>query len=259
MRIAITGGTGFVGSNVAKLYSGWHGDDVLVLGRTAPERALDGTFAVVELADPAAVEQRLRDFAPDAVVHSAILNDFDVMYADRELAWSAYVQATRNVVDAANLVDATVVYVSTDWVFDGTSPDSAEDTPPNPVNLYGFLKAAGELVTLERARHPVVARFAGVNGVHWARPTTPRSQDWGFGFFVAALVAALQERKPFVVWESQDINMRATPSLASESAQMMRRLVESGRRGTFHCCGADSLSGWSWRTWPPTWSDWTHS
>ena len=40
--------------------------------------------------------------------------------------------------------------VSTDWVFDGTQSGATEDTPPNPINLYGFLKAASEIVTLER-------------------------------------------------------------------------------------------------------------
>lgn len=242
MRIAVTGGTGFVGSNVVKLCTDWYGDEVLVLGRTAPQLALGATFAAVDLADRAMMVETLRSFGPDAVVHSAILNDFDQMYADRMGAWDAYVQASRNVVDAANLVDAAVVYVSTDWVFDGTSPDSAETTPPNPINLYGFLKSVGEIVTLERARKPIVARIAGVNGLHWARPKTPRAQDWGFGFFVATLVDVLEQGNPFVVWESEQINMRATPSLASESAQMMRRLIEMGQRGTFHCCGADSMS-----------------
>ncbi|MGY2872880.1 dTDP-4-dehydrorhamnose reductase [Marmoricola sp. URHA0025 HA25] len=242
MRVVVTGGTGFVGSNVVKLCGEWHGDDVLALGRTAPQLQLPGAFASVDLLDGSTLSSTVRDFSPELVIHSAILNDFEQMYSNRTAAWDSYVVATRNVIDAANSVGATMVYVSTDWVFDGTSPDSDESAPPNPVNLYGFLKAAGELVTLERAHEPIVARIAGVNGLHWARHETPRSQDWGFGFFVASLVASLERGEPFTVWESNDINMRATPSLASESAEMMRRLATTGRRGVFHCCGADSVS-----------------
>lgn len=76
----------------------------------------------------------VKDAAPDVIVHSAILNDFNHLYADRRAGWNSYVEATRSVVDAANDVGAVVVYVSTDWVFDDMSSDSTEDTPPNPVN-----------------------------------------------------------------------------------------------------------------------------
>ena len=111
---------------------------------------------------------------PDAIVHAAILNDPAAMAADRRAAWDAYVGATRNVVDAANAAGAQVVLVSTDWVFDGTQGPAAEDAPPNPVNQYGFLKAASELVVAERAERGTVARVAGVQGVHRARANAPR-------------------------------------------------------------------------------------
>ena len=75
---------------------------------------------------------------------------------------------------------AHVVLVSTDWVFDGTQGPAREDDPPNPINAYGFLKAASELVVLEAGG--TVARIAGVQGVHRAKPNTPRAQDAGFGY-----------------------------------------------------------------------------
>ena len=99
------------------------------------------------------------------------------MAADRRAAWAAYVGATRHVVDAANAAAAHVVLVSTDWVFDGTQAPATEDAPPNPVNQYGFLKAASELVVGERAERGTVARIAGVQGAHRARPAAPRRQD----------------------------------------------------------------------------------
>jgi dTDP-4-dehydrorhamnose reductase len=74
----------------------------------------------VDVTDARAVRRSVRDAAPDAIVHCAILNDFGRLYTDRRAARSAYVDATRNVVDAANEAGARVVLVSTDWVFDGT-------------------------------------------------------------------------------------------------------------------------------------------
>jgi dTDP-4-dehydrorhamnose reductase len=242
MRVYVTGGTGFVGSNLVKLYAEWHKLDVVLAARRPPQRELAGTFADVDLLDPRSVRASILREKPDVVVHSAILNDFELIDQDRALGWDSYVGATRAVVDAANEIGAVVVYVSTDWVFDGTQPNSVETTPPNPVNLYGFLKAVGELVVLERARNPIVARIAGVNGVHWAQPDAPRQQDAGFGYFVASLADTLALGKPFTVWQSETINVRASPSLASESAEMMLQLVQAGARGTFHCCGGESAT-----------------
>lgn len=242
MRIYVTGGTGFVGSNIAKLYGDCFGLDVVVGARRPAERLLPGTFSRLDLLDGAAARRGIVEQAPDLIVHSAIFNDLSGIYAQRRLAWDSYVEATRAVVDAANELDVPVVFVSTDWVFDGTQSDATEDTPPNPVNYYGLLKVAGELVTLERARKPIVARVAGVNGVHWARAEGPRTQDAGFGFFVATLVDALSAGKPFTVWESEAINVRATPSLASESAAMMFKLAQAGAYGIFHCVGGESVT-----------------
>jgi dTDP-4-dehydrorhamnose reductase len=195
-----------------------------------------------DLTDAGAAAACVLEASPDAVVHAAILNDMAAIYADRRAAWDAYVGTTRALADAANDAGAALAYVSTDWVFDGTQGGAYEDTPPNPINLYGALKAFSELVVHERAERGLVARVAGVMGTHFTRPAMPRSQDAGFGYFVASLVDALSDGEPFVVWSSDAINMRATPSLASESAAMLLALVEDDHTGTFHCCGGEATT-----------------
>ena len=227
MRVYLTGASGFVGSNLVRVLGGAHGAELFT------ER--------VDVTDAAAVERSVREFRPDAIVHAAILNDFHRLYADRRAAWDQYVGATRNVVDAANATGAHVVLVSTDWVFDGTQGGATEDTPPNPINLYGFLKAASELVVSERAERGAVARISGVNGVHWSRPGAPRRQDPGFGYFVLSLVDALRAGQGFTVWESPQINMVATPTLATDAGELIWRIASRGLEGTFHCCGGQAI------------------
>ena len=173
------------------------------------------------------------------MIHCAILNDFAGIYTDRAVAWEAYVGATRHTASSAAASGAGFVLVSTDWVFDGTQAGADESTPPNPVNLYGVLKVASEIVALERGG--AVARLSGVNGVHRVRTRAPRHQDLGFGYFVASMVDALRVGERFTVWEAENINMRATPSLASQCAELILRIGERRLGGIFHTCGADAV------------------
>jgi dTDP-4-dehydrorhamnose reductase len=232
VRVFVTGGSGFVGAHVLRVFAS-HGAEPL-----APRHA------EVDVTDARSVRDSVVTFAPDAIVHCAILNDLAAMYADRRAGWDAYVGATRNLVDAANEAGARMLLVSTDWVFDGTHAGATEETPPNPINLYGFLKAASELVVTERAQRGSVARIAAVQGsVSEASPGggLPREQDAGFGYFVAALVQRLRNGERFGVWESERINMVATPTLASEAAELMWRILERDLDGIFHCCGGESV------------------
>ena len=223
MRVFLTGASGFVGSHLAHVFAA-RGADVV-----AP------SHAELDLTDRVATLRAVDAAAPDALVHAAILNDAAAMAADKPRAWDAYVGATRHVVDGA--AGAHVVLVSTDWVFDGTQGPAAESAPPNPVNQYGFLKAASELVVTERAARGTVARIAGVQGAGRA----PRGQDHGFGYLVASVVHALRGGAPFIVWESPAINTVATPTLATDAAELIWRALERGATGVLHCCGGEHI------------------
>lgn len=239
MKVWLTGGTGFVGSNIVHAAVAAGHDVLTTVNRFIPKGPMAYQADQVDMTDGEAVRASVIEFQPDVVINCAIMNDFDRMYADRRAAWDSYVGATRNCVDAADAVGASFIVVSTDWVFDGTQGGADEDTPPNPVNLYGVLKVASEMVALERGG--AVARVSGVNGVHRARPDSPREQDPGFGYFVASIVDSLRKKEPFTVWESDDINMVATPSLASQCGELMMRIAERRLGGVFHCCGADAV------------------
>jgi dTDP-4-dehydrorhamnose reductase len=228
VRLWVTGASGFVGSNLVSVFAERHGAEIVAPGH-----------ADVDVADAAAVGDAVAAARPHAIVHAAIWNAFADLERDRPRAWAAYVAATRNVVDAANATGIPVVLISTDWVFDGTQGPAAEDAPPNPVNAYGFLKAASELVVTERARRGIVARIAAVQGVHRARPSAPRAQDAGFGYFVAALVDTLRAGRRFTVWDGPGLNALATPTLATDAGELIWRALERDVTGIVHCCGGE--------------------
>jgi dTDP-4-dehydrorhamnose reductase len=228
MRIYLTGAGGFVGSNLAHVFADVHGAELI-----APRHD------DIDVTDGPLVARSVAATRPNAIVHCAIWNDPAGLARDRRRAWDAYVGATRNLVDAANAADIPIVLISTDWVFDGDQAPARETDPPHPINTYGFLKAASELVVSERALAGTVARIAAVQGVHRARPELPREQDAGFGYFVAALVQSLRARRRFVVWDGPGLNTVATPTLASDAGELIWRALERGVTGVLHCCGGE--------------------
>jgi dTDP-4-dehydrorhamnose reductase len=200
MRIYLTGGSGFVGSNLIHVFAERHGAEVI-----AP------AHEHVDLTDAAMVRRSVAATRPTAIVHAAIWNDPAGLLSDRRRAWDAYVGATRNVVDAANLTGAHVVLISTDWVFDGTQGPADETEPPNPINPYGFLKAGSELIVLHRAQDGAVARIAGVQGMHRARPRGGGRGGWAGG------VGGTQYKTPASATSSRRSPTRCAPASASRS------------------------------------------
>jgi dTDP-4-dehydrorhamnose reductase len=230
VRIYLTGASGFVGSNLAHVFAREHGAEVVAPGHEH-----------VELTDEGIVRRSVLATRPDAIVHAAIWNDPAGLRSDRRRAWDVYVGATRNVVAAANAVDAHMVLISTDWVFDGAQGPASESEPPNPINTYGFLKACSELIVTEHAGRATIARIAGVQGIHRARPQTPRAQDAGFGYLVASLVDALRAGERFAVWDGPGLNQLATPTLATDAARLIWRVLDREATGVLHCCGGEHI------------------
>jgi dTDP-4-dehydrorhamnose reductase len=230
VRVYVTGASGFVGSNLAHAFAAAHGAEVIAPGHEH-----------VELTNELMVHRSVAATRPDAIVHAAIWNDPGALHTDWQRACDEYVGATRNVVKAANAVDAQVVLISTDWVFDGNQGPAAETEPPRPINAYGFLKASSEQVVSEHALRGTVARLAGVQGVHRARPQTPRAQDAGFGYLVASLVQAIGAGRRFTVWDGPGLNVLATPTLAGDAAELVWRALEREATGILHCCGGEHV------------------
>jgi len=237
MKIAITGSTGFVGSNIASVLQNY-GHEVIGLVRS--ENQLPWETKLVDFASEDSISSALE--GTGAVVHCAIANDFNRLLQDRDFAYDSFVGMTSRVVKAANKAGSKPIYISTDWVMDGTTHLSVESNKGNPVNFYGFLKAMGEQVVRDLApQNGAVCRIGGVMGFHQTKKDGPRSQDVGFGYFVTSLVNALSKGDPFAVWGGDRVNKIATPSLAAEIGAQVERVATRNATGTFHLVGDDAI------------------
>ncbi|MFZ4668648.1 MAG: dTDP-4-dehydrorhamnose reductase [Microthrixaceae bacterium] len=142
MRFLVTGARGQLGGQLVDDLDAH--PDHMVLGVDRPGGDLGGV-AGVDLVDRAAAVELVGSFRPEVVVHAAAFTDVDGCETDPDAARRNNVEASESVAIAARTVDAHVVYVSTDYVFDGTkSTPYVETDVPNPQSVYGRTKLAGE-------------------------------------------------------------------------------------------------------------------
>jgi dTDP-4-dehydrorhamnose reductase len=127
-----------------------------------------GVDLEVDIRDASQVDVCVSELAPDGVIHAAAWTDVDGAEANEVAAYAVNADGARNVARAAARVGAALVYISTDYVFDGTlGRDYSEDDPTTPIGAYGRTKRAGEEAVLEE--HPAgarIARTAWLYGAH---------------------------------------------------------------------------------------------
>jgi dTDP-4-dehydrorhamnose reductase len=124
--------------------------------RTTEWPVLGVSIGDFDIADADAVAKSIEEFRPDVVVHTAAHAIVDDCEADPKLALRVNIAGVRNVVGACRRTGARLVYVSSDYVFDGLDTPLGgyrEDDVPNPLSVYGLTKLAGERISATLADH----------------------------------------------------------------------------------------------------------
>ena len=156
-RVLLTGAGGQLGTDVVLAAVGRA--DIELIARTRGE---------LDITQPADLEQ-IEELAPDVIIHAAAFTAVDRCEEEPALAEAVNAQGTSNLVHHARKADARVIYVSTDYVFDGSkSGPYVETDTPNPASVYGVSKLAGEAAIAKLGDAGLVVRTSWVCGVHGA-------------------------------------------------------------------------------------------
>ncbi len=232
LRVLLTGGNGQLGRDIRDVLAGDVPDGGLDQGGAGPDRILPsvakGTFEVLstdidtlDVVDRTAVRAAVHAFRPDIVLHGGAYTAVDACESDPDTAFAVNALGTRHIAEAAAGAGAHLVYVSTDYVFDGTSDRPyVEWDQPNPRSVYGRSKLGGEIeVHAVGGGQTTVVRTAWVSGAHGAN--------------MVKTVLRLARANPDGPLRFVN-DQHGCPTFTADLAQAVVRLALDRRPGTFH-------------------------
>jgi dTDP-4-dehydrorhamnose reductase len=221
MKLLITGGSGLLGSKVAE--NALARGDAVYCGY-AHNEPVKGSAVRFDLADERGIRDLLDRLRPDVIVHSAALTDVDRCERERELAYRLNVEGTRAIAQACQDVGAFLVYISTDYVFDGVRGMYREDELTNPISYYGTSKLLGEQFC-----QGCIARTCVIYG------SQPASGKITFALW---LIDRLRSGKQVSVVTDQFV----TPTLNTNLTGMVLEAADRRLSGIYHMAGATRIS-----------------
>ncbi len=219
MRLLVFGGWGQLGSDLALVASGRHD---LIRPRHAD----------VDVTDAEAVRAAVEGVRPDAVVNAAAFHKVELCEADPERAYAVNAAAPLRIARAAYAVGARSVFISTDYVFDGSQAAGyREDDAVGPLNVYGLSKAAGEAAVRQADPGAMVVRGSGLFG-------HAGSAGKG-GNFVDNMIRRARAGEALSVVDDQHLAPTATHDMAE---RILLLLESTAPPGIYHAANAGSTS-----------------
>jgi dTDP-4-dehydrorhamnose reductase len=227
-RVLVAGGTGLLGHALLDAApDGWEVEATWHLRR--PPDAEQTKFHPLDVLDEDAVFRLIDAWRPDVVVHAASVGSVDLAERDPETVRRVNVGGLQNVARACARVGATLVFISSNAVFDGAAPPYAEDAAVHAVNTYGAIKIEAEQ-WLQSANVPHVI-FRPLLMYGWPLPD-------GRSNAVTRWLNDLEAGRPVDV--ADDIH--SMPLHAGNCADAIWAAIRLDRRGVYHVAGADRVT-----------------
>ena len=210
-----------IGSDIQAVYSGVNDGSAVA---AAP-------YVQMDITDEAAVRRTVEELKPDVIIHCAAWTNVDGAEApeNREKVHQINAVGTENIAKAAKAVDAKMVYISTDYVFDGqgTRPWEPDDKCYAPLNVYGQSKLDGELAVSRILEKYFIVRIAWVFGLNGKN-------------FIKTMINVGKTHDTVRVVNDQI----GTPTYTLDLARLLVDMVETEKYGYYHATNEGGYISW---------------
>ncbi len=223
MKVLVTGASGLLGKElVLELLS--KGYEVIAVSNSREVKVSHNKLRKfkIDISDTIRIENLILKERPEVIIHAAAYTDVDGCEVNKNLAWSVNVEGTRNIIRAARVVKAHIIYVSTDYVFDGVKGMYEEDDVPNPINYYGLTKLVAEVLVRSSDLLYTVVRPSAIYGVKGSKKS--------FAEFIAERLSRGEEVKALV-------DQYVSPTLNVLLAKAITEITELRPMGILHIAG----------------------
>ncbi|MHA0856168.1 dTDP-4-dehydrorhamnose reductase [Paenibacillus sp. CMAA1364] len=214
MKALVTGSSGQLGMDVVTILNN-NGHDVLGCDRHQ-----------LDITDLTQCQQVIGQYQPDVVIHCAAYTAVDVAETDIDAAYTVNAVGTRNIVVATEHVGAKLIYISTDYVFDGTNLEPYHEYDnTNPQSIYGKSKRAGEVLVQSLSSRYFIVRTSWVYGVYGDN-------------FVKTMLRLGQEKPTLKVVDDQ----KGSPTYTVDLANFLLELMATEMYGIYHASNSGSCT-----------------
>lgn len=206
MKVLVTGANGQLGYDVVKELKKQH---IECYGATRKD---------FDIVDFEATENFITSYMPNVVIHCAAYTAVDKAEDEQGLCHLVNASATENIAEICKKINAKMLYISTDYVFDGKKDDFYEiDDKPNPINVYGKTKLLGEQAVQRILDKYFIVRISWVFGEHGNN-------------FVKTMLRLGKERKEINVVTDQ----YGSPTYTTDLAALLVEMIQTDKYGVYH-------------------------
>lgn len=227
-RILITGSNGMLGQRAVQFYSSK--ENVELLATSVEDKSVidSAEYIQSDIKDRESIKKLIYDYCPDFIIHTAAFTNVDLSEKLREEAWKINVKGVEYIGEAARAIDAHIIHISTDYIFDGRNGPYDENATPNPVGYYGRTKLASENALRISGTFFTILRTNVLYGI------APNSRP----DFVRWVVNSLRNKQEIRIVKDQIGN----PTFIDDLVQAINKIIEFRKTGVYNIGGKEFLS-----------------
>lgn len=227
-RIFIVGANGMLGQRTIEFYSS--DKNVQLFACSIEKKPLFNNvdYLCCNITERDKIKQAVYNFMPDVIINAAAYTNVNLSETEREIAWKINVKGVEHLAESARVIDAHIIHISSDYIFDGKNGPYSENDKPNPLGYYGRTKLASENVLKISGALYTILRTNVLYGV-----ALKSKAD-----FVEWLVDTVRSGKPVRIVDDQVSN----PTFIDDLVQAISKVIEFRKYGVYNIGGREFLS-----------------